>query len=297
MTAAASTIQDTGKFRTNLKDQYYTCPAVAAACVARILLQWPDAVGAGYHWIEPAAGEGVFLTAAAGVGVTDLIAMDIDPPATAADIQKRDFLTWMPAATGSRYMLFGNPPFGRQGSVAKRFIQHGATFADRIAFILPRSFQKPSMSRAFPPDFHCVWTEELAADSFVVNGAPHSVPCVFQLWERRVGVPRPVAEAVEPVGFTYVTAAMAHDLVVRRVGVRAGAASVAAAGVTPSPQSHYFLRLAEEVRGAISVADLAARVSAHVFPSNTTGPRSLSKSEINTVINGIVEDLLTSGSA
>jgi hypothetical protein len=290
MTAAASTIQDTGKFRTNLKDQYYTCPAVASACVARILTQWPDAVGD--RWIEPAAGEGVFLTAAAGVGVTDLIAMDIDPPAAAA-VQKRDFLTWVPAATGSRYMLFGNPPFGRQGAVAKRFIQHGATFADRIAFILPRSFQKPSMSRAFPPDFHCVWSEELAADSFVVNGAPHSVPCVFQLWERRAGIARPATVAVEPLGFHYVSAGDTHDLVVRRVGVRAGAASVATAGVTPSPQSHHFLRLADEVRAAISVTDLAGRVSAHEFPSNTTGPRSLSKSEINTVINGVLEELVT----
>jgi hypothetical protein len=223
-------------------------------------------------------------------GVTNTVALDIAPAAGATGIDVADFLTWSPPSSSTEYLVFGNPPFGRQGSLAKAFIAHAATFASRIAFILPRSFHKPSMFRAFPLEFHCVWVEELPADSFLVNGESHSVPCVFQMWERLTW-PRPAPAAVAPEGFQYVKATEAHDFVVRRVGVRAGAAMVATEGLTPSPQSHHFLRLADSVRGVVSVAELVAKISAHEFPTNTTGPRSLSKGEINEVINALLAEL------
>ena len=285
--------QDTGKFRSNTKDQFYTKPTVATACVSRILTVWGNNVpDVPYQWIEPSAGSGAFVTAAAVAGVSDIIALDIAPAPSAIGIETADFLTWTPPPTTTNRMVFGNPPFGRQGSLAKAFIAHAATFATRIAFILPRSFQKPSMSRAFPQEFHCVWSEELSEDSFLVNGKSHSVPCVFQLWERRIGVPRAMVTAIGPEGFLYVKATESHDVVVRRVGVRAGAATAAATAAAPSPQSHHFLRLTDEVRDAVSVTELATKISAHTFPTNTTGPRSLTKSEINEVINVILAELL-----
>ena len=272
-----TTMQDTGKFRSNTTDQFYTCAVVAAACVERILTVWPDA--AGWQWVEPSAGTGVFMDAASARGVGSIVGVDVDPRSSA--ITKADFLEWVPPVTGDRVLLFGNPPFGRQGALAKRFVRHGATFADRIAFILPRSFVKPSMSCAFPPLFHCVFSEELPPRSFLVNGEPHDVPCVFQLWERR-DAPRVVVAAAAAAGFTYVKHTEAHQLVIRRVGVRAGAAFVAGTG-NFSPQSHYFVLLDRP-----DVADIAARLTAHPFPSNTTGPRSLSKGEINEVLGALL---------
>jgi hypothetical protein len=288
-----TTLQDTGKFRSNTKDQFYTKPTVAAACVARILTVWLNEVtevtGISSRWIEPSAGGGAFVTAAAAAGISDIVAMDVAP--TAAGIETADFLKWT-APTGAASLVFGNPPFGRQGSLAKAFIARAASFASRIAFILPRSFQKPSMSRAFPPEFHCIWSEELSEDSFLVNGKSHAVPCVFQLWERRIGVPRELMVAAEAEGFSYVKSTESHDFVVRRVGVRAGAAMVAAVGVSPSPQSHHFIRIADDVREAISITEITTKISAHIFPTNTTGPRSLTKSEINGVINAILAEAL-----
>jgi hypothetical protein len=286
-------VQDTGKFRSNMKDQYYTKPAVAIDCVTRILTVWPSAAAA-TKWIEPSAGSGAFLEAAAAREITDIIALDISPATDVSGIETADFLSWDPPV-GADILVFGNPPFGRQGATAKAFIARAATFATRIAFILPRSFIKPSMSRAFPAEFHCMWSEELPYDSFLVNGESYAVPCVFQLWERRVGIPRALPTVIEPEGYTYVKATVMYDLVIRRVGVRAGAAMVETSGPAPSPQSHYFLLLDDSVRDGVSVEELAAKISAHSFPTNTTGPRSLSKGEINEVVNVILGQLLELG--
>jgi hypothetical protein len=57
-----------------------------------------------------------------------------------------------------------------------------------------------------------------------------------------------------------------------------------------NPQFHYFLTLDEKYRPHI--ARILEAVNAHEFPSNTVGPRSLSKSEANEVLNLILEQAL-----
>jgi hypothetical protein len=269
--------QDTGKYRTNGKDQYYTKDSVAKQCVDTLLAVCPE-VDTGYLWIEPAAGNGAFLKQRAGS-----IGIDIDPKATV--IQKADFLTWTPPV--GQCLLFGNPPFGRQGSLVKAFIQRGTTYADLIAFILPRSFVKPSMSRVFPPLFHCLFSEELPANSFAVNDQTHNVPCVFQIWKKR-DTERAVEPVAQPVGFSYVKATETHDLVFRRVGVNAGRCYRFAAGQSYSPQSHYFLKLAATTDQDPDT--VASRLCAHTFPNNTTGPRSIAKPELNATLNAILSE-------
>ena len=268
--------QDTGKFRENTLDKFYTKPEVAAAFVARILEKVPGV--ADWQWIEPSAGGGAFLAALPPEIRERTIAIDIAP--AAPGILAGNFLDWTPPAGGPR-ILFGNPPFGRQGSLAKQFIAAGAAFADAIAFILPRSFLKPSMARAFPVNFHLVWCEELAAESFTVNGAPYSVPTVAQLWVKR-DVPRGMPAAAVPTGFSFVAAGEAYTLSIRRVGVNAGHAFPAEKQV--SAQSHYFVRLAEPALRDTVIQGLTS----HPFPSNTTGPRSLSKGEVTTVLNALL---------
>ena len=170
--------QDTGKFRKNTKDQYYTRKSVADRCIAALLARVPDPIS--YQWIEPSAGTGVFLK---GLPVDfDKVGIDLEP--AGPHILEGDFLEWAPTSSKKR-IVFGNPPFGRQGCLAKAFIKHAATVADVIAFILPRSFVKPSMSRAFPLAFHCDWSEDVAKDAFEVNGTAYDVPCVFQIWTKR----------------------------------------------------------------------------------------------------------------
>jgi len=270
--------QDTGKFRTNTKDQYYTKASVAKDCVDSIIAKFPTA--SQYQWIEPSAGNGSFLKALpAGI---QAIGIDLEPKMDG--LLKGDFLSWEPTSEIKR-IFFGNPPFGKQGSLAKSFIQHSAKYAEVIAFILPKSFVKPSMSRAFPIKFHCIMEKELPKDSFEVNKLAYDVPCVFQIWEKQ-SEDRVNSQAVNEIGFKYVKASEEFNVSVRRVGARAGTCKLQSEGPF-NIQTHYFIRLDNPSKSQL----LLEALNAHVFPSNTVGPRSLSKGEVNEVINKLLLSL------
>ena len=272
--------QDTGKFRTNTKDQYYTKVTVAKKCVGKILERFPET--AGFQWIEPSAGNGVFLK---GLPSTfDKVGIDLEPKS--AGILQGNFLDWSPM-TEKKRIFFGNPPFGRQSSTAKSFIKHAAQYADFVAFILPRSFVKPSMNRAFPVAFHCVFSEDIEKNAFEVNGKDYDVPCVFQIWQKKEEA-RPVATAVKEVGFKYVKHGEPFHIAFKRVGGLAGKCYpfTATAATDYNKQCFYFLHLDEKY--IPHVKTVIEKVSTHVFPTNTVGPRSLSKEEANKVVNQIL---------
>jgi len=270
--------QDTGKFRKNIKDQFYTHTDVSKSCIDKIHALYP--LIATYRWIEPSAGDGAFLHHLPDT--YNKIGIDIDPKS--ADIIKADFLTWSaPPTAPAPIIVFGNPPFGRQSSIAKAFIAKSCQFADMIAFILPKSFTKPSMSNAFNIQFHCIYSEELGKNAFVLNGSGYDVPCVFQIWEKKEE-PRVLEKKIEAVGFHYVKSNEKYDIALRRVGGRAGKCYKNDGTTIYSLQSHYFIKFNDT-----SLLDsYIESINAHVFPSNTVGPRSLSKSEVNNVLNTLV---------
>ena len=142
------------------------------------------------------------------------------------------------------------------------------------------------MSRAFPLAFHCLYTEELAKNSFEVNGSPYDVPCVFQIWERR-NVNRQLVAQESPVGFTYVKSDEDYDIAFRRVGGKAGTCYTKEEPCCK--QAHYFLQL--DIQNKPKIKKIIDLVNDHVFPSNTVGPRSLSKGEANEVINAVIIEL------
>jgi hypothetical protein len=268
--------QDTGKFRTNTKDQYYTKASVAKKCVDVILATVSNSDI--YQWIEPSAGDGAFLKVLPSTA--DRIGIDLEPKAPG--IQQGNFLDWAPVSQKKR-IFFGNPPFGRQGSLAKAFIKHASLYADIIAFILPRSFVKPSMSRAFPLNFHLIHSNELDKKSFEVNKEEYDVPCVFQIWQR-AATDRLVDPPVREEGFAYVKNGQPFHIAFKRVGGLAGKCYPAPG--TYNPQFHYFLNLDEVY--VPHIGTIIERVNGHTFPSNTVGPRSLSKSEANAVLNQVI---------
>ena len=276
-----TTHQDTGKHRTNTHDQFYTSDVVAKQCVQWII----TAVSADgdYLWIEPSAGTGAFLRQLPPEFTK--IGLDIDPKRD--DIIKQDYLTWQATTHPKKgIIVFGNPPFGRQSSLAKAFIAKSCSFANIIAFILPKSFTKPSMYNAFHPRFHMIFNEELDKNAFIINGSTkYDVPCVFQIWEKKA-TERPKDEKVAPIGFEYVASATS-SFALRRVGGLAGKCYTDTA--TRSTQSHYFIRFNDTVTPAHH-ADMIEKINKHTFPSNTVGPRSLSKSEVNVVLNQIIQE-------
>lgn len=264
-------LQDRGKFRTNGKDQFYTQQAVAKTCIDRVLALLPYT--SEYLWIEPSAGNGSFLNQLP----FQKIGLDIDPQSDT--IVKQDYLTWTPPSQPS--IVFGNPPFGKQSSLARAFISKSCGFANVIAFILPKSFTKPSMYKAFHADFHLVHSEELAKDSFVLNGLSYDVPCVFQVWQKK-DIERPLEEKILPRGFQYVKETLDYHIALRRVGGNAGKCDKP--GKAFNVQCHYFIRFDTDIH----LDRMIEKINHHIFPSNTVGPRSLSKAEVNVVLNEII---------
>jgi hypothetical protein len=261
----------TGLLRDPL-DQFYTRPDVAGACVDALKIHAPIDI----PWIEPSAGTGAFLD-----HIPHAVGYDIDPRADR--IQRANFLDTSPP---QGCVVFGNPPFGRQSSLAKQFIRHATRFADWIGFILPRSFVKPSMQAVFPREFHLIHSHTLPEDSFVVDGNPHDVPCVFQIWKRET-TPR-VEETVDaPEGFAYVKKGEDYTFAFRRVGFYAGRCYLPNESL--SVQSHYFLRLDDPSKAHTIIAAAAL----HEFPTNTTGPRSLSKGEATRFLNSTIANPAT----
>ena len=295
--------QDTGKYRTNLNDQFYTNEAIAKKCIQHIIGLYPSS--ADYLWIEPSAGNGSFLHQLPSTFTN--IGLDIDPKSD--DIQKQDYLTWAvpPSPSVEREIIvFGNPPFGRQSSFAKAFIAKSCSFAKIIAFILPKSFTKPSMNNVFHRNFHLVLNIELEKNAFMLNGAKYDVPCVFQIWEKKDSE-RQLEEKVTPIGFKYIklgadadtadTLPSLHHIALRRVGGLAGKCYRASSGggatcIHRSIQSHYFIQFDESIAAVSSYIDaIIIKINSHTFPSNTVGPRSLSKPEINVVLNEIIQEV------
>ena len=315
--------QDTGKYRKNTSDQFYTSESVAKSCVASIMDWLNDETLLSKKkntdnkddniWIEPSAGTGVFLRQLSSS--SSKIGLDIDPKSS--DIIKQDYLSWNPDSaitTAKRVIVFGNPPFGRQSSLAKAFIAKSCSFADIIAFILPKSFTKPSMYNAFHRNFHIVMNKDLEKNAFILNGAKYDVPCVFQIWEKRA-TPRSKDEKVEPIGFHYVkidevvvAPAPSYDIALRRVGGLAGkcypvetsasaSASASACGcIHRSVQSHYFIRFSDTVPPS-QYSTIIENINKHTFPSNTVGPRSLSKTEVSVILNKIIHDSIAEAEA
>jgi hypothetical protein len=96
---------------------------------------------------------------------------------------------------------------------------------------------------------------------------------------------RPMDAKTRPCGFEYVKSTEACHIAFRRVGGLAGRCYKV--DDTPlSAQSHYFIRLNADVQ--CNAERIIAQINRHTFPSNTIGPRSLSKSEASTVINAII---------
>jgi hypothetical protein len=248
-------------------DQFYTRSAVARDCVARVLAVIGDQNGTVF--IEPAAGAGSFLDALP----QPRIGLDIAP--ARVDIERADFLHWWPPISASRFVVVSNFPFGKNASLAVKFINHAAQFAEIVASILPRTFEKATTQRRVSARLELVDETSLSADSFVYLGAPYSVPVVFQIW-RRSGVPRArVAGPLVHPDFAFLRTPEQADFAFQRVGARAGLVSVE--GLARAAQSHYFIAVRNPTR---DVAAILAAIDWNGVKNRTAGNPSIGKAEL-----------------
>lgn len=169
-----------GKNR-EITDQFYTKESVSRKCIdlfmKHVTINENDII------IEPSAGSGSFSDYFKE-NEYNIHAFDIDPKKDY--IQKCDYLEFdIDVFKGKPAHCIGNPPFGRQSSLAKKFIKKNTKFCNTISFILPKSFRKQSFQKVFPLNFHLVEEIDLDKNSFEIDGKTHNVPCVFQIWIKK----------------------------------------------------------------------------------------------------------------
>ena len=265
-------MQGTGKNR-NTIDKFYTNQNI----VKKYIDKFKPYIAKNDLIIEPSAGCGVWTTP---LHMFNLIAFDIQPEGKG--IQQMNFLDVDLYAFESNLHFIGNPPFGRQSSLAKKLIKHicSCEKTQTIAFILPKSFKKDSFQRVFPPNYHLEYEDDVGNDAFTINGKQYDVPCVFQIWKRK-DTKRKMPEKLTPIGYKFVKKAQNPDYSLRRVGVYAG--EIFTEIEDKSIQSHYFIKLEQ------NNDDFMEKYNTIEWKhNNTVGPKSISKQEFIKEINKLV---------
>jgi len=152
-------------------DQFYTKPEVAKYCISKVSFNGCDVI------LEPSAGNGSFFNL---LPKNKRIGIDISSKSDS--IIEMNFFDFKPEKDRTYYVI-GNPPFGRISSTAVKFFNHASSFADYIAFIIPRTFKRISVQNRLDLNFHLVYTEDIPIGSFVPESM--QAKCCFQIWKKK----------------------------------------------------------------------------------------------------------------
>lgn len=244
------------------QDEFYTNDVLATHLVHITVNEIPD-IG---MFIEPSAGDGAFVKPILNLGYS-LVAYDINPKHPF--IIKADFMEQSFEKFEFKTVSIGNPPFGFASNNAIKFFNKCAEFSDYVAFIVPRTFRKISVHNKLNKHFHLLKEYPVPKNAFLLDGKPHDVPCVFQIWERKDEL-RPT-KAGNLGKYLKIVKPRDADFAMRRVGGRAGQILE---GLDHSESSTYFFKeMQEGVLEKLKAMDFEVR-------DDTVGVRSLSQLEI-----------------
>jgi len=275
-------IKQTKGLNRNTIDKYYTKDSVVVQCLNFIKTHLN--INNNHLIIEPSAGNGSFINSIKTLS-NKFIFYDLEPDHD--EIIKQDYLLCDYnefKKTNDNIHIIGNPPFGRQSSIAIKFIKKSCEFCNSISFILPKSFKKDSLKNKFPLNFHLIFEIDLPDKSFLVDGKEHDVPCVFQIWEKK-SYKRDILNKLVPLNFVFVKKTDNPDISFRRVGVNAGTINKKINIEEKSIQSHYFIKFTNNNTIDENINKLSKITYAF---NNTVGPKSISKQELIKSFNGLI---------
>lgn len=169
------------KTRNEGLDKFYTIPNYSKKCIDKVveLLELKSTEELDTYFdliVEPSAGNGSFFNQ---LECKNKIGLDIHPENP--NILKMDFFDYMPQSVGN-ILVIGNPPFGRISSLAIKFFNHSAEWSKMIAFILPRTFRRPSVQNKINKNFHLIYDEDVPSNPCCFT--PNMLAkCCFQIWK------------------------------------------------------------------------------------------------------------------
>jgi predicted RNA methylase len=270
------------RLKYNQYDQFYTKTDVSKKCLNKLSFDINnfDIV------IETSAGTGSFIKAFENVFpnyIGKFISYDIDPKYDG--IIEQDYIKLdISDFKDKKVLVLGNPPFGRNSSLAKKFIKKSCKFADTIAFILSASFKKETMNKSFDLNFHCIQEFDIESNAFIVGNEEHDVDCVFQVWKKKKTKRKLKTRKYVSDKFKYVKKeSKGADFVFRRVGVKAGTASL---DFDSSSQSNHFIKLNKSV-SKTDIDNIIKQIN-NIDWNNNMNYKSISKPEINKKLEEIL---------
>jgi len=248
-------------------DQFYTCPLYAELFLDIIKEKLP--------WLsydillEPSAGSGSFYN------LLDerRLGIDIDPKVSG--LLNMDFFDWK-YPIDKKILTIGNPPFGKNSSLAIRFFNHAGNFSSAIAFVIPRTFRKASVINRLHKNYHLIHDEDVPSNSFIFEDSSYDVPCCSQIWikkeeERERIITYKLSMVKE---WWEVVPPLSSDFSIQRVGARAGL--IRTESFTQySKESNYFIKSHYDF-----VLGIFKEVDFDSVKYNTAGNPSISASEL-----------------
>ena len=163
-------------------DQFFTTQHEVDKCMLAIA-----SVGIDLHSfdvvLEPSAGAGAFYNY---LPSTTRVGLDLDPKCEG--VIKMDFFDYIPNnifdLQRKNIITVGNPPYGRAGNLAVKFINRAAEYSDFICMVLPRSFNKYSIQNRLNKHLNLIHSH-LVDDFVLPDGTTVKVRSVFQIWEKK----------------------------------------------------------------------------------------------------------------
>ncbi len=253
-------------------EQYYT-PKDLARNLSEELIA---ITGSDRSFIEPAGGNGSFVSALESLGIEKIQAVDLYPKHPR--VKNADFLTHNPK--GSNLVTISNPPFGRNNSLSIPFFNHAANHSEYIAFLVPRSWRKWSVQNRLDRRFHLISDRDVAVN-YVTDtgeriGANNDLRTCFQIWQRQDSL-RPLIR-VQDQGLVKKCKPETADIAIRVFGFGCG------------KSYRDFPRVANTTLMFLTVLD--ARVFEVIegldyerFSLNTSYTRALALPELNYLLN------------
>lgn len=161
-------------------DKFYTNPETAELCFNKIyeyIKEIPNSL-----IIEPSAGNGVFIELFKKYNL-DFLALDIKPEHS--EICEMDFFDFH-FPEDKNIITIGNPPFGKNSSLAKKFFNRCIENSEFVGFILPKTFKKEIFQNNLNLKCKLIDQIDLNKYSFLYENKKYDVPCCFQIWKREL---------------------------------------------------------------------------------------------------------------
>lgn len=238
----------------------------------------------GYTILEPSAGNGSFSDLLFD-RFDSVIAIDIMPDAVG--ITEMDFFDFVPDPD-KRYVVLGNPPFGRVSSLAYKFVDHAMTFADYVCMLLPRTFKRYSIIKKVNRKFHLLYQEDVPVGVFTPKTM--SAKTVYQVWERRQydrEIPA-LMDTTDDFEILHLDDRMSADFAVRAYGGNCGSISTDIGNL--APRSWHFIKAKR-----VEPNDLVNRIRAldFRFASDTVRQDSVGARELINEYNRVYTKMMT----